>query len=81
MTLAAIGRMLREHEASVSRHLTRTRQALRADVEARLASEHGLDRAAVAECVRSVAEDPGTIDLADLMGASSSKKPEQDRSK
>jgi RNA polymerase sigma factor (sigma-70 family) len=81
LTLAAIGRMLREHEGSVSRHLTRTRQALRGDVEARLRHEHGLDAAAVEECIRSATEDPGTIDLADLMGTTSGKKHEQDRSK
>jgi RNA polymerase sigma-70 factor (ECF subfamily) len=81
LTLAAIGRMLREHEGSVSRHLTRTRQALRAGVESRLRTDYGLDAAAVAEAVRSVAEDPGAIDMADLMGTGASKNPPRDRSR
>jgi RNA polymerase sigma-70 factor (ECF subfamily) len=81
LTLAAIGRMLHEHEGSVSRHLTRTRQALRAAVEARLRKEYGLAAEAVAEAVRSVAEDPGSIDVADLMGAGAGKIPPRDRSR
>jgi DNA-directed RNA polymerase specialized sigma24 family protein len=81
LTLAAIGRMLHEHEGSVSRHLTRTRQALRVSVEARLRKEYDLDAAAVAECVRSAAEDPGSIDIADLMGAPEGKNPARDRSR
>ena len=36
MTLAQIGRLCQEHEATVSRHLTRTRKALRGDVEGQL---------------------------------------------
>ena len=36
MTLAQIGRLCHEHEATVSRHLSRTRKALRVDVEAQL---------------------------------------------
>jgi RNA polymerase sigma-70 factor (ECF subfamily) len=81
LTLAAIGRMLREHEGSVSRHLTRTRQALRAGVESRLRTDYGLDATAVAEAVRSVVEDPGSIDVADLMGAGGGKNPPRDRSR
>ena len=81
LTLAAIGRMLHEHEGSVSRHLTRTRQALRVAVEARLRKDCGLDAEAVAEAVRSVAEVPGSIDVADLMGAGGRKIPLRDRSR
>src|SRR5256885_1051694 len=33
LTLAQIGRLLREHEATVSRHLARTRRAIREDIE------------------------------------------------
>ena len=36
MTLAAIGKLTREHEATVSRQLARTRRAIREDVERRL---------------------------------------------
>lgn len=68
MTLAAIGRMLGEHEATVSRHLTRTRATLRAEIDTRLRQE-GLDDHAIAECIQSVVDDTGTLDLGDLIGA------------
>lgn len=74
MTLAAIGRMLGEHEATASRHLTRVRRNLRAATEARLRRVHGMDDHAVAECFRSVAEDPGSLDLADLLGTAPGRK-------
>ena len=68
-TLAAIGRMLKEHEATVSRHLTRTRRELREAVETRLTQDFGLDRAAIVECFQSVMEDAGTIDLREVLAA------------
>lgn len=64
LTLAAIGRMLGEHEATVSRHLARTRADLRATIEAQLRDTHGLDAAAVDECVRAAIDDTGPLDLA-----------------
>ena len=83
-TLAAIGRMLKEHEATVSRHLTRTRHEIREAVETRLAQDFGLDRAAIAECFQSVMEDAGTIDLREVLAAPSDpglrKNPVPDRS-
>ena len=42
MTLAQIGRVTREHEATVSRHLARTRKTLRAEAERRLRADHRL---------------------------------------
>jgi RNA polymerase sigma-70 factor (ECF subfamily) len=74
MKLAAIGRMLGEHEASVSRHLTRTRSALRAAVEAHLRSVAGYDESAVSECFRTVAGDSGVIDLDVLLGPGGSRQ-------
>ena len=74
MTLAAIGRMLKEHEATVSRNLTRTRAALREAVEARLRAEHGMDEAAISECLQSVAADPGRLDVAELVGTAPVRK-------
>lgn len=68
-TLAAIGRVLKEHEATVSRHLTRTRREIREAVEARLAQDFGLDRAAIAECFQSVTEDAGSLDLREVLAA------------
>ena len=67
MTLAQIGRLIGEHEASVSRHLTRIRRAIREDVERRL-------RATTASAIarsRSVSPAsprmPGSIDLGDWL--------------
>jgi RNA polymerase sigma factor (sigma-70 family) len=68
LTLAETGRILREHEATVSRHLARTRQAIKADVERRLREEAGLTHEAIAECFASVAADPGPLDLWELVG-------------
>jgi len=67
MTLAAIGQMLGEHEATVSRHLTRIRRVLREDVERCLRADHGLDDRAVGECFRAVLDDAGTLDLTELL--------------
>lgn len=66
MTLSQIGRLCQEHEATVSRHLTRTRKTLRADVEAQL-QQSGLDARTIDECFRAAAADPGDIDLRDLL--------------
>src|SRR5262249_76286 len=68
-TLSAIGRVLGEHEATVSRHLTRTRRELREAMEQRLQRGHGLDRAAMEEGFRSAMGEPGAMDLARLVGA------------
>jgi RNA polymerase sigma factor (sigma-70 family) len=69
MKLAAIGRLLREHEATASRNLERTRQDLRKAVEADLRGSAGFDARAFAECIGAVLEDPGNIDIGELMGA------------
>jgi RNA polymerase sigma-70 factor, ECF subfamily len=71
LTLAEIGRLLNEHEATVSRQLSRTRRAVRAAVERELRDDAGLTEAEVAECFASVAADPGPLDLQPLLvGAS-----------
>ena len=59
--------MLGEHEATVSRHLSRTRRALRADVEQTLRQDHRLDDASIAECFQSVVDEPGSLDVAQLV--------------
>jgi RNA polymerase sigma factor (sigma-70 family) len=66
LTLAQVGRLLQEHEATVSRQLARTRRAIRAEVERSLREEAGLDEAQVAECLAAVAADPGPLDLTRL---------------
>lgn len=69
MTLAEIGRALGEHEATVSRHLTRIRRALRTAVEQQLQTRHGMTQAEIAECFASVSADAGTLDLTALINA------------
>src|SRR5438046_2437529 len=66
MTLAEIGRLTKEHEATVSRHLTRTRKQIREDVERRLRAE--LTPEQVAACLASVTGDSGTLDVAGMLG-------------
>jgi RNA polymerase sigma factor (sigma-70 family) len=76
MTLAQIGKLTREHEATVSRALAKSRKALRDDVERRLSSEHGFSTARIAECFENIVDDSGTLDLEDWLG----KKSAVDRS-
>ena len=77
LTLAEIGKVLGEHEATCSRHLARTRKTLRAEITASLRSE-GLDETGIAECIASVSEDAGELDLRTLLTVR--KKPAVDRS-
>lgn len=80
MTLAEIGRVLKEHEATVSRHLNRARKALRADVERQLAAQ-GLGPHEMDECFAAAAEDPGGMDLNAMLGPGEGRKnPRLDRS-
>jgi RNA polymerase sigma-70 factor (ECF subfamily) len=62
LTLADTGRLLKEHEATVSRQLARTRQAIRDDVERQL-RDAGLADDQIKACLSSVAADPGPLDL------------------
>lgn len=79
MTLAQIGKLTRESEATVSRQLARTRRSIKDEVERSLREEHRFDDREVAECLASVLEDAGELDLAALLGAR--KKLIADRSK
>jgi DNA-binding transcriptional regulator LsrR (DeoR family) len=58
LTLAQIGRVMREHEATVSRKLERARRHLRASIERALRDDHGLDEATVAACFEHAATAP-----------------------
>ena len=69
LTLAEIGRVLKEHEATVSRHLARTRLVIKVDVSRRLRDEAGLSDDTIAECFASMAADAGSLDLRELVGA------------
>jgi RNA polymerase sigma-70 factor (ECF subfamily) len=71
LTLAQIGRLLGEHEATVSRHLSRTRTAIRKEVETRLQRDHRFTEAEVRECFAAAVADSGPMDLAQLLGPES----------
>jgi RNA polymerase sigma-70 factor (ECF subfamily) len=80
LTLAQIGRTMGEHEATVSRHLARTRRVIRADVERQLREEQRMGEAEVAECFSSVVADAGPLDLADMLAGPGRKNAGPDRS-
>ncbi len=69
LKLAAIGRILQEHEATVSRHLARTRRVIREQVEAHLRAR-GLADPEIDEAL-AAAQDPGPLDLGTLFGKNS----------
>ena len=83
LTLAQIGRAVGEHEATVSRHLTRTRASLRTAVEERLRTREGMTEAALVECFASVIADGGPLRLDDMLAvaADDRKNAESDRSR
>jgi RNA polymerase sigma-70 factor (ECF subfamily) len=70
LTLAETGKLLGEHEATCSRHLARTRKTLRGSITGTLRSQ-GLDEAEIAECIASVSEDAGELDLERMLSTSS----------
>jgi RNA polymerase sigma factor (sigma-70 family) len=67
LTLAQIGRLMGEHEATASRKLDRIRRELRADVEKQLRQERGLGDAQVRACLEFALEDVG-MDLGEWLG-------------
>lgn len=84
LTLAQIGRLMGEHEATVSRKLDRVRRDLRGAVERMLRDEQGLSDAEVRACLEYAQEDTG-MDLDDLLrhpegAGSTGKKMRDDRS-
>jgi RNA polymerase sigma-70 factor (ECF subfamily) len=74
LTLAEVGRITGEHEATVSRHIARTRKVLKQAVEERLRVHDRLSEAEVANCVSAVMEDAGPLDLAQLFGSEGGRK-------
>ena len=80
LTLAQTGQLLHEHEATVSRHLARTRKAIRTAVESGLRGQAGFSSAEITECFADIAEDPGPLDLERLL-EDARKEPVHDRSK
>jgi RNA polymerase sigma factor (sigma-70 family) len=68
LTLAQTGRLLKEHEATVSRQLARTRKLIRADVERDLRAQ-GMTDAQLERCFECANEDAGPMDLAEVFKA------------
>jgi RNA polymerase sigma-70 factor, ECF subfamily len=80
LTLAETGKLLGEHEASCSRHLARTRRTLRGEIERQLREQHALSEAEMADCFASVSQDPGELDLRQLLRIEDRKESRDDRS-
>jgi DNA-directed RNA polymerase specialized sigma24 family protein len=76
LTLAETGRVLKEHEATVSRHLAKTRRTIRSEVERYLRAEGRLNEAQIDRCFEYALEDAGPIDLGGMLR----KDSEPDRS-
>jgi len=68
LTLAQTGRLLKEHEATTSRQLARTRKIIRAEVEHGLRSR-GLKDAEIARCFECATEDAGMTNLDEIFHA------------
>lgn len=77
LTLAETGRLLREHEATVSRQLARTRKNLRREVERQL-GDAALGPAEIDRCFECVTGDAGPLDLDEMLAdsAGDARKPE-----
>ena len=66
LTLAQTGRLLKEHEATVSRQLARTRKRVREDVEGELRAS-GLSDVQIARCFECAVEDAGPLDVTEML--------------
>ena len=75
LTLAETGRVLNEHEATVSRQLAKTKRVIRQDVEQQLRDEAGLSDIQIQECFGAAADDPGPLDLNDIFDESPHEEP------
>ena len=74
LTLADTGRLLGEHEATCSRQLARARKLIREGVERRLRTDVGLSEAEITHCFASVVEDPGPLDLRQMLDTGGERK-------
>lgn len=63
LTLAETARVMNESEATASRRLARCRKALRSSIERQLRDDARLNDRQIEECFASVADDPGPLDL------------------
>ena len=81
MTLAQIGKLTGEHEATVSRQLAKTRRGIREEVERKLASDCGFSQREIEECFASLVNDAGNLDLAEWLDAGETSGAAQVRKK
>ena len=81
LTLAEIGRITGEHEATVSRQLSRTRRTLKDALERHLRERAQLTDRQIARAFELALEDPGGLDLQQVFDtAAERKEPPGDRS-
>lgn len=66
LTLAQTGKLLKEHEATTSRQLARTRERIRGAVEESLRGR-GLNDAQIARCFECATEDAGATNLDEIL--------------
>jgi RNA polymerase sigma-70 factor, ECF subfamily len=82
LTLAEIGRLSGEHEATVSRSLARTRRRLREAAEQHLRDQGRLTESQISRAFELTLEDPGELDLRQVFDlAPERKEPARDRSR
>ena len=82
LTLAQIGRITGEHEATVSRQLSRTRRRLRDGIARHLSRHAQLTDRQIARAVELALDDPGGLDLQQVFDlAGDRKEPSRDRSR
>jgi RNA polymerase sigma-70 factor (ECF subfamily) len=74
LTLAKIGNLLGESEATASRQLARTRRGVRETVERSLAADEALGPDQIARCFECATEDPGTLDLRHMLATDGTRK-------
>jgi RNA polymerase sigma factor (sigma-70 family) len=74
MTLAQIGRLTGEHEATVSRHLARTRRDLRRAIEQDLRDQAHLNEAQIARALELAVEDSDALDLREVFDLAPDRK-------
>ena len=74
LTLAQIGRITGEHEATISRKLSKTRRTLRDALERHLRETGALTSDQVSRAVELALEDPEGLDLEQAFDASSERK-------
>jgi len=79
MTLAEVGRLTREHEATVSRQVAKTRKTLRAEVERRLRDDARLSDGEIAQSFAYAMDDPGPLDLTQLLAPEAERKESAER--